>query len=662
MGREKWIDNAKGIAIILVIIGHVSYGMEGAFNWDFVHGFHLIIFFLLSGYTLKNVPLSKEWIGKKFSRLMVPYFITCFAIMIMDIVNLGSFDRAGSIGSVTLSINTDLVRSFFASGWYQEFAGIELNGVIGAIWFFPALFFALLIVLLFLNKTENSLYLGLFTGGCALMGIITARFIWLPFSVQSGMMASFFVWIGYEIKRRDILQKLKRHHFVISFLVLIVGSIMGFSAVWISTANMKDWVLSFIVGMSGFLVIYWISIHVRKTNVLSYFGKISLYILCVHEFAIYTLDRYFDVLLDHWGLVGNPRVWIRILLNVIFAVAVAAIIETVKRNVSGKVFNSKSFSHERGIEGIVYICFGISILLLLTGHFPIAESLGKTIYSFHIAALILLNGYLFASQKERGQYLKKIFFYQLIPYLLFVLAELLKTFKSQGFMEPPHMDALIRDWLHGPARVLLIVIIVGVIYCLLDRLLSEHIFTRMGLIIILSVCGYLLSRNGIQLPFGFDIALYSMVFFEVGVWIFKYDLISKIKNNSVIYFLASPVWVYMIYAGSMDLEIGDLGSYGIGIIGAVAGVITVLLLAGYISDRIPCLRRFLAFSGKCWVIVLLVHSLIAEKLNNTLPRFLDNQGMPFLTVSVAVQVFIALIISFVCIKVRDTRLPKVHPL
>ena len=27
--REKWIDNAKGIAILLVIMGHVSGGLEG---------------------------------------------------------------------------------------------------------------------------------------------------------------------------------------------------------------------------------------------------------------------------------------------------------------------------------------------------------------------------------------------------------------------------------------------------------------------------------------------------------------------------------------------------------------------------------------------------------------------------------------------------------
>ena len=47
--RETWIDNAKGIAILLVIIGHVSGGLKGLWDFNFVYGIHLVVFFLLSG-------------------------------------------------------------------------------------------------------------------------------------------------------------------------------------------------------------------------------------------------------------------------------------------------------------------------------------------------------------------------------------------------------------------------------------------------------------------------------------------------------------------------------------------------------------------------------------------------------------------------------------
>lgn len=85
--RQKWIDNAKGIAILLVIIGHVSGNLEGLWNFKFVYGIHLVMFFLLSGYTSKKKAITREFINQRFNRLMIPYFYTCIAIMITDIFN-----------------------------------------------------------------------------------------------------------------------------------------------------------------------------------------------------------------------------------------------------------------------------------------------------------------------------------------------------------------------------------------------------------------------------------------------------------------------------------------------------------------------------------------------------------------------------------------------
>lgn len=110
--REKWIDNAKGIAIFLVIIGHVSTNLEGLWNFKFVYGIHLVMFFLLSGYTLKKKELTREFVNQKFNRLMRPYFYTCFAIIITDIFNSYYLNFDGSIETITRIIGQDLLRSF----------------------------------------------------------------------------------------------------------------------------------------------------------------------------------------------------------------------------------------------------------------------------------------------------------------------------------------------------------------------------------------------------------------------------------------------------------------------------------------------------------------------------------------------------------------------
>ena len=195
--RDVWIDNAKGIAMLLIIIGHVSGDLTGLLSFQFVYGIHLTMFFLLSGYTLKKKPFTMDYVNLKFSRLMTPYFYTCVAILVMDIWNSFFINHDCTIATVTYIIGKDILRSFFASGAITTFGTIDIGTRIGAIWFLPALFFAILIFQGLLQMTQDSRKLGIVTFFLAVMGYISARFIWLPFSIQSGMLASFFLWIGY---------------------------------------------------------------------------------------------------------------------------------------------------------------------------------------------------------------------------------------------------------------------------------------------------------------------------------------------------------------------------------------------------------------------------------------------------------------------------------
>lgn len=80
--RILWIDVAKGICMLSVIVGHLGI------SWinKIVFSYHLTVFFFLSGYTLKK-NLSAENAHKRFHGLMLPYFVTCATILIMDLFN-----------------------------------------------------------------------------------------------------------------------------------------------------------------------------------------------------------------------------------------------------------------------------------------------------------------------------------------------------------------------------------------------------------------------------------------------------------------------------------------------------------------------------------------------------------------------------------------------
>ena len=85
--RDITFDIAKGIGIVLVVIGH--YIPDNAPSWyigfvSFVYHFHMPLFFMIAGFfyerSIKKVGYWR-FVRSKFERLMFPYFILSWAII-----------------------------------------------------------------------------------------------------------------------------------------------------------------------------------------------------------------------------------------------------------------------------------------------------------------------------------------------------------------------------------------------------------------------------------------------------------------------------------------------------------------------------------------------------------------------------------------------------
>ena len=71
-GRIKWIDFAKGLAIVLVIIGHTTCCKELKY---IIYSFHMPLFFAVSILTCRFSSCGKDIIynaKKSFRRLIMP--------------------------------------------------------------------------------------------------------------------------------------------------------------------------------------------------------------------------------------------------------------------------------------------------------------------------------------------------------------------------------------------------------------------------------------------------------------------------------------------------------------------------------------------------------------------------------------------------------------
>ena len=76
--RFEWIDNIRGVMIILVALGHII--TDGSVNNNFNSIIRMPTFFMISGFLFKFKP-TKYYLKHKFSHLIVPYFIYLIPIL-----------------------------------------------------------------------------------------------------------------------------------------------------------------------------------------------------------------------------------------------------------------------------------------------------------------------------------------------------------------------------------------------------------------------------------------------------------------------------------------------------------------------------------------------------------------------------------------------------
>ena len=114
--RDPLIDLIKGVAILLVLVGHtiqfasgLEYQRSGAFYnnviYKFIYSFHMPLFMVLSGYLFQNTISNKSiWVivWNKIRTLIIPIFSFAFIVWILKFNPQYSFlDQARSYLSVT---------------------------------------------------------------------------------------------------------------------------------------------------------------------------------------------------------------------------------------------------------------------------------------------------------------------------------------------------------------------------------------------------------------------------------------------------------------------------------------------------------------------------------------------------------------------------------
>lgn len=307
--RLEWLDVAKGIAIILVVVGHSSifsfiktHSYNPAINYFYLLlqlGFasYMAAFYFFSGYTYKQ---HTGTITKKLKRLLIPYaFWGCFYLLITWAF-LGIHDG--------FSFST-----FFRPAWgllYSRFSLFPIDQAnsytlfpLGAnpLWFLTSLCTSYILFLLLLQSKKRIIYI-------ALLVILTVAFsflpILLPWSLDTAPAGALFIYAGYMIKNLKLFDTSIRRLFALAVIVIpfyiILTSFNG--AINMSIREYGKFsilspLLFIVIGLIGSILFCIFGILLNKlkiSSLLASIGKISLTLMCSHMFVLNSEEIIFS--------------------------------------------------------------------------------------------------------------------------------------------------------------------------------------------------------------------------------------------------------------------------------------------------------------------------------------------------------------------------------
>lgn len=313
--RINKYDNLKGLAIILIVLGHLLLCLQkntivGTLK-DFIWIFHLPIFFFVAGYFSKIGPNEPI---KSFKRILIPYFIFCIIYTLFKIFIL--HEKTGIL--------------FLNPNW--------------GLWFLISLF-TMKLMLPILDKLKHpliiSFILALLVGFLNIDGEIlgiTRTFTYLPIFLI-GFYYNDYIYkqkIRNNIKFNNIVNNKK-----IWVILLIISLIICFIAAYKIPTNIiqlkypykserliKTILTGIIIVLGIIITLLFNKLMTNKETFLTMIGKNSMAIYLLHVYFVASINKF----INHYHIFsGKPIIFI------IFSIITTMIIVFIlSRNIISK--------------------------------------------------------------------------------------------------------------------------------------------------------------------------------------------------------------------------------------------------------------------------------------------------------------------------------------
>lgn len=272
--RIEWIDTMRGIAMIMVIYGHID---GGSYVGKFVYLFHVPAFFFLSGYLFNPSVSLGRYFQKRICRLLVPFVL---------------------FGSTVILINWAChiaVGSTYDALHYIKDMLLQVRGTDSRIWFLPCLFLAESIMMLAFRVKQRYLRVLVFTVIIFLgwFNVLVLQ-IDLPWYPDTAAIAASLMLIGHMTKRWNQKNLLVSPYALILSMVVCIGiyviNLQNEYGIDMVMNRYGNPILFYCGALSGIVLLMNVS-NLGNNIILKYVGKNTITFLCLNTIAIRFVEK-----------------------------------------------------------------------------------------------------------------------------------------------------------------------------------------------------------------------------------------------------------------------------------------------------------------------------------------------------------------------------------
>lgn len=323
--RLEYVDVARGFAMLCILLGHLG---SPTIN-RVVFTFRLPIFYLIAGYFTPTRGSVRSFVAKRFRTLIVPYLVVAALVIVGRTVR--TLLSAG-LAEASAEFVTWLTGALYGAGGNiaTVFPPFPTNQI-GALWFLLAMFWGSVLFRWLVDRTPVVRLVAVLAV-FSLSVYLSYLQVWLPWSIQAGGCGLLWIYVGWLWRRMGEGAKPQDDEARMAAVVLCVAVwacfVRDFESFYLVNCMIGHGPTDIAASLCACYVVVracdWATKrHLPLTGQLTWFVRLSLLALCVHELDMYVFPWH---TVNSW-LQGTGRssvaiLAVRAVIRVVMVVAV----------------------------------------------------------------------------------------------------------------------------------------------------------------------------------------------------------------------------------------------------------------------------------------------------------------------------------------------------